>query len=70
MEIEYSEHLEKRLTLRHIDHNLPRRLVEGAQENYLDVISGHSIAIQTIELYGKSREVMVAYRQEKTDSSC
>ena len=61
MRIEYSQHIEVRLRMRGIDHELPRRIFEDAGERYLDLQTGHLIAVMNVELYGKKREVMVAY---------
>ena len=61
MKIEYSKHIENRMILRGIKHELPKIIVEEAEEKFLDVATGYLIAVKEIELYGKSREVIVAY---------
>ncbi len=61
MAIEYSKHLLNRLFLRSIEYDLPRIIFEQATEYYDDVETGHKIAIKKVDLYQKSREVMVAY---------
>lgn len=38
--------------------NIPRLLVG---ERYFDQATGHSVAVMEVDLYGKRREVMVAY---------
>lgn len=65
MKIIYSDHLKKRLELREIDEDLPRRIFEQADERYFDGVTGHSIAIMVVELYEKKREVMLAYAIEE-----
>jgi hypothetical protein len=65
MKIIYSEHLKKRLEVREIDEDLPRRIFEQSGERYFDAGTGHSIAIMVVELYGKKREVMLAYAIEE-----
>jgi hypothetical protein len=65
MEIIYSEHLKKRLELRKIGEDLPRRIFEQSDERYFDAATGHSIAIMVVELYEKNREVMLAYAIEE-----
>jgi len=61
MAIEYSKHLLNRIALRKIDYDLPRIIFEQATEHYDAVETGHKIAIKEVDLYQKSREVMVAY---------
>lgn len=61
MKTEYSKHLLHRLVLRKIDHDLPRKIFEQCVEHYDDRETGHGIATMEAELYGKSREIMVAY---------
>lgn len=56
--------MENRLTLRKIDKDLPRTLLENSREIYLDILTGHHIALAQKELYGKNREIMVAYKEE------
>ena len=36
MQIEYSEHIKNRLDLRRIEHGLPKRIFEQAEERYFD----------------------------------
>jgi len=59
--IVYSTHIKERLTLRGIEYGLPRRIVEKAQERYLDNLTGHFIATMRAKLYEKIKDVMVAY---------
>ena len=61
MKTEYSKHLLHRLMLRKIDHDLPRTIIEQSVEHYDDLETGYRIATMAADLYGKSREVMVAY---------
>jgi hypothetical protein len=61
METIYSEHLLHRLVLRKIDQGLPRMIFEQSVEHYDDKEKGHRIALIEADLYGKLREVMVAY---------
>ncbi len=61
MKILYSQHLEKRLQLRNIEYELPETIFNRSNERYLDEETGYLIATITIELYGKIREVMLAY---------
>jgi hypothetical protein len=61
MKTEYSKHLLHRLVLRKIEHDLPCTIFEQCDEHYVDKETGHGIATLKAELYGKPREVMVAY---------
>jgi len=64
MQIKYSEHIINRLKLRNIDYNLPKFIFEQSGERYYDLETGHMVASMGVVLYGKAREVMVAYIQE------
>jgi hypothetical protein len=64
MKTRYSRHLENRLRLRRIDYGLPEKIVQESKERYYDVDTGHFIAMMKVELYGRPREVMVAYVAE------
>jgi hypothetical protein len=61
MKIEYSAHLVYRLALRKISHELPRQVCEESNERYYDIETGHTVATMKVVIYGKLREVMVAY---------
>ena len=65
MKIEYSKHLEQRLSLRKINYDLPKKIFNQSHERYIDEETKHFIAILEIELYNKLREVMVAYIVEQ-----
>ncbi len=64
MTIEYSQHIEVRLRLRGIERALPERICREAAQRFLDTETSHRIAVDRAELYGKVRDVMVAYREE------
>jgi hypothetical protein len=61
MEIKYSKHLEQRLILRGIGHELPALIFNQSEERYYDEETGYMIATMGVQLYNKPREVMVAY---------
>ena len=61
MKVVYTGHLENRLMMRGIEHDLPRRILEESREKYFDWETGHFIAVNKVRLYAKMREVMVAY---------
>jgi hypothetical protein len=61
MKVEYSKHIKSRLKLRGIGDDLPKKIFEEAIERYLDIETAHRVAVMSVPLYGRSREVMVAY---------
>ena len=61
MEIKYSKHLEQRLILRGIGHELPALIFNQSEEKYYDQETGYMIATMRVQIYNKRREVMVAY---------
>ena len=65
MKVEYSTHIEHRLALRKINHELPTQIHEEADERYSDTETGHTVATMSVEINGKLREVMVAYTIEE-----
>jgi len=67
MQIKYSKHIETRISLRKIEYDLPKRIYENAEERYLDTETGHTIAVMKAVIYGKERDIMVAYKHEDTD---
>ncbi len=67
MQIKYSYHIKTRVVLRKIEYDLPKRVFENAEERFMDTGTGHMIAIAKEIIYGKERDVMVAYRHEDND---
>ncbi|HGJ67023.1 TPA: hypothetical protein ENS27_16815 [bacterium] len=64
MKLKYTEHLENRLKLRKIDHDLPGKIFEQANEVYYDDETKYYVAIMEVNLYNKKRDVMVAFDYE------
>jgi hypothetical protein len=60
----YTNHLENRLKLRNINHDLPKKIYVEAKDRYYDEETGHEIAVMEVDLYNKKREVMLAYSVE------
>lgn len=54
-----------RLILRGISHDLPYQVYEQSDERYYDIETGHTVATMSTIIYGKMREVMVAYDIEE-----
>jgi hypothetical protein len=67
MQIKYSKHIETRIAMRKIEYDLPKRIYEDAGERFTDTETGYAIAVMSIIIYGKERDVMVAYRHEDVD---
>ena len=67
MQIKYSKHIETRIVLRKIEYNLPKRIYENAEERFVDTETEHTIAVMKAVLYGKERDMMVAYKHENGD---
>ncbi len=64
MQIIYSHHIKTRISIRKIEYDLPRRIVEEAKERFVDAETGHTIAVMKAIIYGKERDIMVAYKHE------
>jgi hypothetical protein len=64
--IRYSDHLEDRLVLRHIERNLPERIIREAQRSFTDMATGYRIAVATVVYRGADHLMMVAF--EETES--
>ncbi len=67
MKVKYSKHIENRLAIRKIEYDLPKRIYENAEERFIDTDTGHTIAVMKAVIYGKERDIMVAYRYEDVD---
>ncbi len=61
MGILYSKHIESRIAMRGLDRDLPKSVYENATERFEDTATGHEIAVSEATLYGRKRDVMVAY---------
>lgn len=64
MKLKYTEHLENRLKLRNIDHELPATIIKQSSERYYDEETKYYVAIMEVSLYDKTRNVMVAFDYE------
>ena len=67
MNIKYSKHIKTRIALRKIDYGLPKKIFEAAEERFIDTETGHTIAVEKATIYGKERDVMVAYKHEERE---
>jgi hypothetical protein len=59
--IRYSDHLEDRLVLRHIERALPERIIREAQRSFTDTATGYSIAVSTAVYRGADHLMMVVF---------
>jgi hypothetical protein len=64
--VRYSDHLEDRLALRHIDRSLPERIIREAQHSFTDTATGYSIAVATVAYRSADHLMMVVF--EETES--
>ena len=67
MQIKYSKHIETRISLREIEYDLPQKIYKDAEERFVDNETGHIIAVKKVIMYGKERDVMVAYEHVDAD---
>jgi hypothetical protein len=65
MQIKYSKHLKTKIALRKIDYELPKKIFEDAEERFIDIATGNTIAVARVVIYAKERDVMVAYNYEE-----
>ena len=65
MKLIYSEHIKRRIALRSIEYELPKKIFKESKDKYIDIETGHFIAVSNAELYKRNRDVMVAYDIEK-----
>ncbi len=64
MQIKYSKHIETRIALRKIEIDLPGEIFKNAETRFKDAETGHEIAVTKAVIYGKERDIMVAYKYE------
>jgi hypothetical protein len=50
--------------MRRIDEDLPEKVFLEAEEKFFDHETGHFIAVKKTRMYGKIRDIMVAYVKE------
>lgn len=65
MKIIYTSHLEFRLKMRAIPHDLPEKIFKESKEHYYDNLTKHYIAIQEVKFEDKFREMVVTYDRQK-----
>jgi hypothetical protein len=65
--IRYSDHLDDRLVLRHIERNLPERTIREAQRSFADTATGYRIAVGTVVYRGADHLTMVAFEETESE---
>jgi hypothetical protein len=65
--IRYSDHLEDRLVLWHIERALPERIIREAQRSFTDMATGYSIAVMTAVYCGADHLMMVAFEETESE---
>lgn len=63
MEVRYSKHLEIRIKIRGIPHELPRIVFNKSSKHFYDNETDLNIAVLRTDFLGKIKNVMVAYRK-------
>ena len=61
MKVIYTAHLEFRLKIREILHDLPRKIFKESREHYYDTHTDHRVALSTVMFKNKSREMALTY---------
>ena len=65
--IRYSDHLQDRLVLPHIERDLPERIIREAQRSFTDTTTGYRIAVAAIVYRGADHLVMVAFEETESE---
>jgi len=66
-QIRYSDHLEDRLVLRHIERALPERIIRLAQRRFTDTATGYHIAVATVVYRGTDHLMMVVFEETASE---
>jgi hypothetical protein len=65
--IRYSDHLEDRLVLRHIERDLPERIIREVQRSFTDTATGYNIAVTTAVYRGADHLMMVVFEETESE---
>jgi hypothetical protein len=65
--VRYSDHLEDRLVLRHIERGLPERIIRQAQRSFTDTATGYRIAVATVVYRGADHLMMVVFEETERE---
>lgn len=61
MKVLYRPHLKRRIRQRAIPHDYPRKVYQQAKMHFIDILTGHHIAISKMQYAGKLRNLVVSY---------
>ncbi len=61
MNLQFSDHIKTKMKLRNISEKLVKEIIQTSKEHFWDSETEYYIAVKTVELNIKKREVMVAY---------
>ena len=65
--VRYSDHLEDRLVLRHIERGLPECIIREAQRSFTDTATGYRIAVATVVYRGADHLMMVVFEETESE---
>jgi hypothetical protein len=65
--VRYSDHLENRLVLRHIERGLPERIIREAQHSFTDTATGYQIAVATVVYRGVNHLMMMVFEEAESE---
>lgn len=65
--VRYSDHLQDRLALRHIERELPERIIREAGRNFTDTATAYQIAVATVVYRGRDHLMMVAFEETESE---
>lgn len=65
--VRYSDHLEDRLALRHIERDLPEGIIRVAERRFTDTATGYQIAVATVIYRGADHLMMVAFEETESE---
>lgn len=65
--VRYSDHLEDRLALRHIERGLPEHIIHEAQRSFTDTATGYRIAVATVVYRGADHLMMVVLEETESE---
>ncbi len=65
VKVKYTDHLELRLRIRNLPHELPKTIYRLADQRYFDTSTMHNIAIKQVKYGKKNIFFMIAYDKKK-----
>jgi hypothetical protein len=65
--VRYSNHLDDRLALRHIERPLPETIIRQATRRFSDAATGYRIAVATVAYRGADHLMMVVFEETESE---